>query len=752
MADVLYGDAGPTGRLQSTWYKDISSFPKISNYSLPEGDPNFATLDAVDPRFTVDMTNADPAEAKLTYQYTDAAITYPFGYGLSYTTFVYSNLQAPTRVNADGTFEVKVDVTNTGAVDSSEVVQLYVTNDTSEYGANVPKKQLAAFVKEYIPANETKTVELTVDPKNFAIWDVNRQEHIVENGTYTLKIGKSSEDILLTQSLTIAGTTLGALNGTEPANVWDHAFTSNNVVYREVSKERTATYSGGYYAVMSTGSDSWVGIPKVDMKNVTGIKLRAASDNPTSTIEVRTGSPSGEKIATITFEDTGETTYKVPSVDNSGATLHEIDYEEVSGSLTKSLTGSTDLYLLFDKQDIRVDSIQFVKKHSNDGSSGGGIESGQTPSETPDENGVLSVTQAMLKKEINKATISVSTDVKKVELASDLIGELGQDALEVNSDNMTLTLPASVLKVLTALVSAEQFGASKVTITFSPLNSEEKKSLLNRIQAKMNAGITLASEIYHFELSIQTADGNVIPLSQFDEPLTLSLKLTGDVEERVTGIFHIEDDGTITYIGGDVQDGNMVVADINHFSQFAVLEVNKTFDDVTSSHWAHDVIWELAAKQVVKGVSSNTFEPNRPITRAEFTKLLVEALQLSEVGEHPFEDVPSNAWYSEVVAIAYQTGIVKGKSNTTFDPQGTIKREEMAVMLAKAYETMNGQIRTAEVESYIDAAVISEWAKPYVVNATKLGLVNGRNGGLFAPLADLTRAEAAKAVFNMLEL
>ncbi|MFC4323963.1 glycoside hydrolase family 3 protein [Litchfieldia salsa] len=362
LAEVLFGEVVPSGHLQSTWYKDISSFPGISEYSLPEGD-KISSLDQIDQRFTVDMTNADPAESKLTYQYTDAEVTYPFGYGLSYTTFDYSNIQVPNRVNADGTFEVKVDISNTGSIGASEVIQFYVTNNTSEYGSNVPKKQLVAFGKEYIPANETKTVTITVNPEDFAIWDVNRQEKIVETGNYTLMVGQSSADIKLSKSLTVTGKTLGTLDLSKPANVWDHAFHNNNLVYREVSKERTTTYAGQYYAVMSTGSDSWVGIPKVDLSNVKEIKLMVASDNPTSTIEIRKDSPTGERLAKLKFKETGESTYTVPSNDGSGATLNEMAYVEVTKPLKKS-KGTSNLYLVFDNKDIRVDTIQLIEKKS----------------------------------------------------------------------------------------------------------------------------------------------------------------------------------------------------------------------------------------------------------------------------------------------------------------------------------------------------------------------------------------------------
>lgn len=361
IAEVLFGDVAPTGRLQSTWYKDISSFPELTEYNVPEGNPTIQSMAELDPRFTVDMENADHAEAKLTYLYSDAETTYPFGYGLGYTTFQYSNLQVPKAFNGNKSFKVTVDVTNTGTVDSQEVVQLYVSNLNSSYGDNVPKKQLAAFTKQFIPAGKTQKVTLNVDPQDFAIWDVNRGEHVVESGKYDLSIRTSSsdEDTQLSSTIDINGKKLATLNLASPVNVWDHAFENNKLVYREISKERTTTYSGQYYAVMSTGPESWVGIPNVKVNNAKEVALRVASKNPESTIEVRKDSPSGEVLATLSFKETGSSSYKVPSVDDSGATLHEMGYAEVSSKLPGKLKGTTNLYLVFKDKDIRVDTIQF---------------------------------------------------------------------------------------------------------------------------------------------------------------------------------------------------------------------------------------------------------------------------------------------------------------------------------------------------------------------------------------------------------
>ncbi|MEQ7807737.1 glycoside hydrolase family 3 C-terminal domain-containing protein [Priestia aryabhattai] len=359
LAEVLFGDYAPTGRLNGTWYKDSSSFPKINEYNVPEGSS--MSLSDLDPRYKIDMDNADPLETKLTYMHTSEKPTYAFGYGLSYSKFKYSNLQVPSKVDSNTIFKVKVDVKNTGKVNTSEVVQLYSKNSSSKYGKYIPKKKLIGFSKVNIPPGQTKTVSIDVDPKDLAIWDVNNQKNIIESGKYTFMVGKSSEDIQMKKNIKVKGDELGVLNLDEASNVWDHAFSSSDLVYREVSKDRTINYKGGYYAVMSTGSDSWVGLSNVKMAGSTGVNLRVASSNDLSSIEVRKGSPNGERLATLNFKGTGETAYKIPGANQEGDLFKELGYRDIKVKFSHKVQGINDLYLVFNKKDIRVDSIKLIK-------------------------------------------------------------------------------------------------------------------------------------------------------------------------------------------------------------------------------------------------------------------------------------------------------------------------------------------------------------------------------------------------------
>jgi beta-glucosidase len=159
IADVLFGDYNPAGRLPVTFYKSVDDLPPFEDYSM-EGR---------------------------TYRYFGGEPLYPFGYGLSYTTFAYSNLQLSAEAIArDESITVSVDVQNTGSRAGDEVVQLYVSN----LNASVPTpiRQLAGFERIHLEAGQTKTVTFTLTPHQLSVID-DEGQRIVEPGEFQVAIG-----------------------------------------------------------------------------------------------------------------------------------------------------------------------------------------------------------------------------------------------------------------------------------------------------------------------------------------------------------------------------------------------------------------------------------------------------------------------------------------------------------------------------------------------------------------------------------
>lgn len=166
IADVLFGDYNPAGRLVQTWPKSLAQLPRMMDYDIRNGR---------------------------TYMYAKEEPLYPFGYGLSYTKFSYSNLKLGSdKVAKDGTISVSVDVKNDGNRDGDEVVQLYVQYPQSKVIR--PVKELKAFQRMNIKAGETKTFQFTLKASSLAWWNEATNSWEVESGSVKIVVGSSSAD------------------------------------------------------------------------------------------------------------------------------------------------------------------------------------------------------------------------------------------------------------------------------------------------------------------------------------------------------------------------------------------------------------------------------------------------------------------------------------------------------------------------------------------------------------------------------
>ncbi|WP_082034005.1 bifunctional 2',3'-cyclic-nucleotide 2'-phosphodiesterase/3'-nucleotidase [Cohnella kolymensis] len=179
-------------------------------------------------------------------------------------------------------------------------------------------------------------------------------------------------------------------------------------------------------------------------------------------------------------------------------------------------------------------------------------------------------------------------------------------------------------------------------------------------------------------------------------------------------------------------------------------EPPKGFADVPATHWAYAAISELVAKQIVAGKTDTKFDPAANITRAEFAKLLVNALQLTSTKDSGFKDVPANAWYAEAVAAAAEHGLVNGVAPGQFAPTKTITRQEMAIMAHNALNVKAGKkVQTSTEADFSDKGTVSAWAKASVNLVADRGVMNGADGK-FRPLGVSSRAEAAKVVHTLI--
>ncbi len=158
IADVLFGDYNPAGRLPITLYKSVDQLPPFNDYNM----------------------------AGRTYKYFDGDPLFPFGHGLSYTTFAYDNMVLPATVQDGQDIHVSVEVENTGSIAGEEVVQLYVTDVHAS--VPVPVRSLQGFTRLFLAPGERQTISFVLTPRQFSVID-SEWQRVVEPGVFEISVG-----------------------------------------------------------------------------------------------------------------------------------------------------------------------------------------------------------------------------------------------------------------------------------------------------------------------------------------------------------------------------------------------------------------------------------------------------------------------------------------------------------------------------------------------------------------------------------
>lgn len=323
LADVLFGDVNPSGRLPQTWYRSDADLPSMFDYDI--------------------------IKAGWTYMYSKATPLYPFGYGLSYTRFGYGTPKVSARrIGPGGTVTVTVPVTNTGKVTGAEVVQLYTHQRTSR--DKQPIKQLRAFQKVTLRPGQTRAVTLKLKAADLAHWDVTRGRRVVESSTHDLLVGASATQIKQRAELRVDGERIPArdLTRTTRAAAFDDYSADD-------SSDHSSDHSGDHSTVRlvdeskATGtavggsSGGWVKYADAALGGgLTTVKARVArAGEGATTIQVRLDRPDGPVAGTLTVPSTGD----------------RYAYQDVTAVLS-GLSGRRDVYLVFGG-DARVGTFRF---------------------------------------------------------------------------------------------------------------------------------------------------------------------------------------------------------------------------------------------------------------------------------------------------------------------------------------------------------------------------------------------------------
>ena len=373
VANQLFGEVNPSGKLTFTWYADEDQVPGIRQYGLSEayGEEEEA------------YTNGG-----FTYQYFTGDVSYPFGYGLSYTTYAYSNMKVQkdnsdaTTADANDTLTVKVDVENTGDVDGSEVVQLYVVYPDAAAN-DLPAKQIKGFAKVDLAKGEKKTVSIDLDLSDCYFWDEEAGKNVVPTGTYTIVAAASSADNetnRLTKEVTVSGTLADELNvlTATPSGVSIDMADADAAITTELTLTKKDDSfvdldTEGLTISYATSDDKVATVD--DNGKVTGVGAGVATITVTAkygTSEVTSSYPvavkSGVKATTLTVDgqpvenfDAETLTYNVSVADGQVPTVNATAESgvDVDVKAAQTVPGQTTVTLTKDSQSV-VYTINFV--------------------------------------------------------------------------------------------------------------------------------------------------------------------------------------------------------------------------------------------------------------------------------------------------------------------------------------------------------------------------------------------------------
>lgn len=501
---------------------------------------------------------------------------------------------------------------------------------------------------------------------------------------------------------------------------------------------------------------------------------------------VQTGGVSGKANSSginITFSEdvTGLTEFYVNIIDGTGAAIKGT----LSGSgrnYTISLTSVTTegtVYLgIGDFGSYRVTSpAQMVEvyKNTTTGNNPGGSGSGGFTSPKADSNIVNGNTINATAKETDRIITSnvnandISNAIKNADESKEnpiinIVIDSKEDIEKIkvsisnegwkqiaHKDNMLLQIKAgSIILTLDNDAIKEIYKQTKKDIIIQ-VGSVDKTELTK--EQKNSVGKNKA-----YNLSI-SSDNKVI--SKFNGYIAVKLPYDINSGENVDSIiaYHVGSDGMLKIVKNAIYNATTKTVDFNtsHFSIYMIAYNNTEFSDVTSEFWGKQAIDFVSARNLVAGVGNNRFEPNRAITRAEFTQMVYNVFELDSIDTTGFTDVKSDAWYYTAIMSCKKAGFFDklNLSDNEFKPNQVITREEMAVILsnvAKYCKVSTTSKATADLTKFSDYDNINKNFVDDIIFAINLGIIdkNGIGNGKFDPKGSTTRAQAAQIQKNII--
>ncbi|HBY21643.1 MAG TPA: hypothetical protein DEG71_11695 [Clostridiales bacterium] len=257
-------------------------------------------------------------------------------------------------------------------------------------------------------------------------------------------------------------------------------------------------------------------------------------------------------------------------------------------------------------------------------------------------------------------------------------------------------------------------------------------------------------------MDIEKNDGSTSAVDKFDSKLQIELKLSKEElanikDKRKAGVYYIDENGNLEFMGGHFSETG-IVFETGHFSNYTIVEYNKTFDDI-STHWAKDYVEVVAARHIVNGMTETTFEPDTKLTRAQLATILGRTFEIkADQYQNRFKDVPQGEYYTDYVIKMSELGIIKGYEDGTFRPNDQVTREQLVVLMMRAYRYVSKDNTTINAQNtFSDMSEIADYAKSDVNLAKAMNMISGVGDNEFNPKGNSTRAETSKLIVELLK-
>ena len=344
--------------------------------------------------------------------------------------------------------------------------------------------------------------------------------------------------------------------------------------------------------------------------------------------------------------------------------------------------------------------------------------------------------------------------------------ELAEELLDnVNKKNIVIEMPktnnSDVKNYKTIIPASElsKFRGNDITINTPAGNITIPASLVNKLADEgKDLAVTVKTENSGMGLDITLGDKSIQP-KDFDEFVTISIPYTISGSPTPDMIVMAKGSGSSRKIlGTSYYNQRYVTSKVNETGPYETLYNSKYFVD-TVNKWMDKPVLYMAARDIIFGIDATHYEPDRPITRAEFTTLLVRMLEsmnipLSTAGATDFQDVPADSWFYETIAKARAAEIVFGVGDNTFEPDAKLSRQDMFTMIHRALEKfgLTSIFTKGNPINFSDADFIAPYAKEAIDFLSSCGLIAGKDNNMVAPTDDSTRGECAQVLYNILKM